>query len=193
MQIAITGDALSHLLHIRIAVEKDLGGMATWNQVMEYLMRCYVDNKSLSSKLKSRESTIDEIKTNQIKTTEEFLRLSLTRPTIPFMALQQNNTLNQATLNPPPPTPPKPLLPINVTVSEDTRNDFKDEIKQIFNNTSESDIKPSDVIKVCKPTHETTLIKETDEPPPKLEKIIKDLKRNNSFYKVIKEQKKEDL
>ncbi len=184
MQIAITGEILTQLLHIRIAVEKELGGQATWNQVMSYLMRCYIENKSLSSKLKSRESTIGEMKDAQIKNTDEYLRLVLVRPTMPFMAMQQNNMLN-----PPPPVPPKQILPLNITVSEDVRKDYQKEIKQVFNNTGETDIKPSDVIKVCNPKHETTIIKETDEPPPNLEDIILKMKRNKSFYAVRKEEK----
>ena len=147
MQIDIKGEVLIHLKLVRTKLTKKRGGQQTWNMVIKHLLDSYKDVKVLESKVVSKEMKID----NMHEKTEEYLVLSLQRPSSPSMALLQNN---QPMMVPPAlsPPPPPPLQILDIKPSEDLKNDFITELNMVCGNGVVR--KPSEIMGQISPDYD---------------------------------------
>jgi len=131
MQITLTGVVAIQLQAFRNALTNELGATPTWNMVIKKLLDAWKGNKELIVKVKSKESKIDGMHDK----TEKYLEMALTRPSAPIMPMMQQTNMPPQ-LPPPPPNlslPPKapPLKMLDVTVSEDLKDDFMAELQSV--------------------------------------------------------------
>ncbi|MHA1721258.1 MAG: hypothetical protein ACTSWX_08720 [Promethearchaeota archaeon] len=145
MQITVNSNIYLKLVSILLKLNKDLGSPANFSMVLQSMFdrikiirKIQLENEKLKEK-------IEEMNMNM----QDLLRLSLSRPTAPIMAMAQSNI---QPLSPPssfyPPTPPKRKKIEKIYHPPETNNvkhDLQIELNQIFDGTIP---KPSSIKKL---------------------------------------------
>jgi len=136
MQIEITGAPALALKHKYGKVANLLGGKATWNQVIMYLIKQDEKVKALEIRLRNREDQILRIKDGHTDSLDKYLTMALQRPAAPMMVgMQQRMDLPYGsppeTLSRPPPPPPGARITAKATGNDirDLSTELKDAVK----------------------------------------------------------------
>jgi len=132
MQITVNSNVYIKLISILLKINKDLGSPANFSMVLQSMFdRIKTIRKLQEENTKLREK-IDEMNFNM----QDMLRLSLSRPAAPIMAMAQSNLQS---LSPPssfyPPSPPIKKINKNIYSAPETQNIKRDlhfELNQLF-------------------------------------------------------------
>ena len=164
--ISIDLDAYETLKKIKNEITNKLGGRITFNMVVQSLINDHNDLINIKSE-------IVEIRNEANKTNEyikDMLKLALstsvatTNNNSGFIQSNNNTPMLKAPPTAPPVVSPPTKAPKKITYrspnSGNLKKDYINEIKQVFNG---SFVKPSDILKITKPKHLDSVIKEIDE------------------------------
>jgi len=145
---------ITRLMHLRNKLINLRHG-TSWKQVIFYLLEEEMKVQPLESKIKSLEAKVLLGITDHTEKTEEFLKLALTRPAAPMMAMAQANA---GSLSPPPPPPLRKHY--RAPNTKNLRKDYGTEVKSIFNGVPRL---PTDIIQQTKPKFAETELIEIDD------------------------------
>ena len=131
MQITVNSNVYIKLVSILLKINKDLGSPANFSMVLQSMFdRIKTIRKIQEENMKLREK-LDEMNFNM----QDLLRLSLSRPAAPIMAMAQSNI---QPLSPPSSYPPSPpFRKINKTIISppetlNIKRDLQFELNQLF-------------------------------------------------------------
>ena len=131
MQITVNSNVYIKLVSILLKINKDLGSPANFSMVLQLMFdRIKIISKIQEENIKLREK-IDEMNFNM----QDLLRLSLSRPSAPIMAMAQSNF---QPLSPPSSYPPSPpIRKINKTIisnpeTPNIKHDLQFELNQLL-------------------------------------------------------------
>ncbi len=131
MQITVNSNVYVKLVSILLKINKDLGSPANFSMVLQSMFdRIKTIRKIQEENVKLREK-LDEMNFNM----QDLLRLSLSRPAAPIMAMAQSNFQPLTPPSPYPPSPPVRKIIKNISSPPETLNIKKDlqfELNQLF-------------------------------------------------------------
>ncbi len=132
MQITVNSNVYIKLVSILLKINKDLGSPANFSMVLQSMFDRIKIIRNLQEENTKLKEKVDEMNLNM----QELLRLSLSRPAAPIMAMAQSNLQS---LSPPlslyPPSPPIKKINKTFSPSPETTNikhDLQIELDQLF-------------------------------------------------------------
>ena len=132
MQITVNSIVYIKLISILLKINKDLGSPANFSMVLQSMFDRIKIIRTLQEENRKLREKLDEMNLNM----QDLLRLSLSRPAAPIMAMAQSNL---QPLSPPssfyPPSPPLRKINENIEPPPETQNikqDLQAELNQLF-------------------------------------------------------------
>ena len=132
MQITVNSNIYIKLISILLKINKDLGSPANFSMVLQSMFDRIKIIRTLQEENRKLREKLDEMNLNM----QDLLRLSLSRPAAPIMAMAQSNL---QPLSPPssfyPPSPPPRKINENIGSPPETLNikhDLQVELSQLF-------------------------------------------------------------